>query len=180
MSNDDVRAILLDIEGTTSSIAFVKEQLFPFARRHIPAYVRDHAAELHDLLNEVARIEGEMDAIGLPHPRANGAFPRVIARYVKARQVLTLEDAVRKMTSWPASRMRLHDRGAIRQGLWADVTIFNYDRLNDVATYQDPTAYPTGIDYVLVNGEVVVDQGQHTGAKPGMVLRGQGYTTADR
>jgi N-acyl-D-amino-acid deacylase len=125
--------------------------------------------------NEAA---GQIDAIGLPHPRAYANFPRVISEYVKKRHVLTLEDAVRKMTSWPASRMHLADRGAIREGLRADLTIFNYDRIDDVATYKNPTAYPTGIDYVLVNGQVVVDQGRHTGAKPGMVLRGPGYVGA--
>jgi N-acyl-D-amino-acid deacylase len=118
---------------------------------------------------------GTMDAIGLPHPRANANFPRVIAEYVKRRHVLTLEDAIRKMTSWPAARMHLYDRGAIREGLKADITIFNEGRLDDVATYENPTAYPTGIDYVLVNGQLVVDQGRHTGAKPGRVLRGPGY-----
>ena len=124
---------------------------------------------------------GKIDAIGLPHPRAYANFPRVIAEYVKKRHVLTLEDAIRKMTSWPATRMRLYDRGVIRAGLKADVTIFNEDRLQDVATYENPTAYPTGIDYVLVNGQVVIDQGRHTGAKPGQVLRGAGYdSTAAR
>jgi N-acyl-D-amino-acid deacylase len=119
--------------------------------------------------------EGEIDAIGLPHPRAYGNFPRVIAEYVKKRGVLTLEDAIRKMTSWPAARMHLVDRGAIREGLKADVTIFNYERIQDTATYDNPVQYPTGIDYVLVNGQVVVDQGRHTGAKPGEVLYGSGY-----
>jgi len=118
---------------------------------------------------------GKMDAIGLPHPRAYANFPRVIAEYVKRRHVLTLEDAVRKMTSWPATRMRLFDRGAIRVCLRADVTIFNYDRIEDNATYENPMAYPSGIDYVLVNGRVVVDGGKHTGARPGVVLRGAGY-----
>ncbi|HEY2678170.1 MAG TPA: D-aminoacylase [Steroidobacteraceae bacterium] len=118
---------------------------------------------------------GTIDAIGLPHPRAYANFPRVIAEYVKKRHVLTLEDAVRKMTSWPASRMRLFDRGVIRDGMQADVTIFDAERLEDVATYENPTAYPTGIDYVLVNGQLVVDAGRHTGAKPGRVLRGQGH-----
>jgi N-acyl-D-amino-acid deacylase len=118
---------------------------------------------------------GKMDAIGLPHPRAYANFPRVIAEYVKRRHVLTLEDAIRKMTSWPATRMHLSDRGAIKEGLRADVTIFNYDRIDDKATYEEPMTYPTGIDYVLVNGQVVVDEGKHTGAKPGMVLRGPGY-----
>jgi N-acyl-D-amino-acid deacylase len=121
---------------------------------------------------------GMIDAIGLPHPRAYANFPRVIAEYVKQRHVLTLEDAIRKMTSWPATRMRLYDRGVIREGLKADVTIFNLDRLEDVANYENPTAYPTGIDYVLVNGQLVVDQGRHTGAKPGIVLRGTGYDAA--
>ncbi len=123
---------------------------------------------------------GQMDDIGLPHPRAYANFPRLIAEYVKKRHVLTLEDAIRKMTSWPATRMRLYDRGAIREGLKADVTVFNYDRLEDTATYDDPMRYPTGIDYVLVNGQLVVDQGRHTGAKPGSVLRGAGYEPAAR
>jgi N-acyl-D-amino-acid deacylase len=118
---------------------------------------------------------GKMDNIGLPHPRAYGNFPRVIAEYVKKRHVLTLEDAVRKMTSWPATRMRLYDRGSIREGLKADVTIFDYDKIQDTATYDNPMSYSTGIDYVLVNGQLVVDQGVHTGAKPGSVLRGPGY-----
>jgi len=117
---------------------------------------------------------GTIDAIGLPHPRAYANFPRVLSEYVKKRHVLTLEDAIRKMTSWPATRMRLYDRGAIREGLKADVTIFNEERLDDVASYENPTAYPTGIDYVLVNGRLVIDQGRHTGAKPGSVLRGPG------
>jgi len=117
---------------------------------------------------------GTIDAIGLPHPRANANFPRVIAEYVKKRRVLSLEDAIRKMTSWPATRMRLYDRGALREGLKADVTIFNEERIEDVATYENPTGYPAGIEYVLVNGQVVVDQGRHTGAKPGSVLRGAG------
>jgi N-acyl-D-amino-acid deacylase len=120
---------------------------------------------------------GLIDAIGLPHPRAYANFPRVIAEYVKKRHVLTLEDAIRKMTSWPAARMRLYDRGAIREGLKADVTIFNGEGLEDVATYENPTAYPTGIDYVLVNGQLVIEQGHHTGAKPGSVLRGSGFET---
>jgi N-acyl-D-amino-acid deacylase len=121
--------------------------------------------------------EGQIDGTGLPHPRAYGNFPRVIAEYVRKRNVLTLEDAIRKMTSWPASRMHLSDRGAIREGLKADVTIFNFDRIQDTATYDNPLQYPTGIDYVLVNGQVVIDQGRHTGAKPGEVLYGPGNRT---
>jgi N-acyl-D-amino-acid deacylase len=117
---------------------------------------------------------GEMDAIGLPHPRAYGNFPRLLAEYVRQRKVITLEDAVRKLSSLPATRMRLFDRGALREGLWADLTIFDFDRIQDTATYENPVAVPTGVDYVLVNGQVVVDEGRHTGARPGKVLRGSG------
>jgi N-acyl-D-amino-acid deacylase len=121
---------------------------------------------------------GEMDAIGLPHPRAYGNFPRLIAEYVRKRHVITLEEAVRKMTSWPATRMRLFDRGTLREGQWADVTVFDYERIQDTATYESPMTSPAGIDYVLVNGQIVVDQGRHTGATPGKALRGPGYKGA--
>ena len=118
---------------------------------------------------------GVPDATGLPHPRSFGNHARVIARYVKDRKVLSLEDAVRKMTSWPATRMRLADRGVIRAGAWADLTIFDLDALDDRASYDRPTDFPTGIEWVLVNGVVVIDRGRHTGAKPGHVLRGPGW-----
>jgi N-acyl-D-aspartate/D-glutamate deacylase len=93
---------------------------------------------------------------------------------VRERHVLTLPEAVRKMTSWPATRMRLNDRGLIREGLWADVVIFDFERIQDKSTYEQPTLYPEGIDWVLVNGEVVIDRGRHTGARPGKVLYGPG------
>jgi N-acyl-D-amino-acid deacylase len=78
------------------------------------------------------------------------------------------------MTSWPATRMRLDERGVIRKGMWADVVIFDLDRLDDRATYEQPVLFPEGIDYVLVNGQVVIEQGRHTGARPGHVLYGPG------
>ena len=117
---------------------------------------------------------GQPDQTGLPHPRSFGNATRVIAEYVKKRHVLTLEEAVRKMTSWPATRMRLADRGVIKEGLWADVTVFDLDQLQDRATYDDPMLFPTGIDYVLVNGVVTIDHDKHTGAKAGKVLYGPG------
>ncbi len=117
---------------------------------------------------------GKPDETGLPHPRSFGNATRVIAEYVKKRHVLTLEEAVRKMTSWPATRMRLADRGMIKQGLWADVTIFDFDQLQDRATYDDPMLFPTGIEYVLVNGVVTIDHDKHTGARAGRVLYGLG------
>lgn len=118
---------------------------------------------------------GGDDALGLPHPRSYGNFPRVIARYVRETHTLRLEDAIRKMTSWPATRMRIADRGLIRDGMWADVVIFDYDTIQDRSTYEHPDLTPAGIDYVLVNGQIVVDHGKHTGARPGKILYGPGY-----
>ncbi|TQV70526.1 D-aminoacylase [Exilibacterium tricleocarpae] len=122
-----------------------------------------------------AEVLGEVDAIGLPHPRAYGTFPRIIAKYVREDGLLTLADAIRKMTSLSAKRMRLSDRGVIKQGKYADVVIFDYDNIQDNATWQQPLRTPTGIDYVLVNGVVVAEQGKHTGKTPGRVLYGPGY-----
>jgi len=121
----------------------------------------------------VAQI-GAADATGLPHPRGFGNAVRVISKYVKERKVLTLEEAVRKMTSWPATRMRLADRGVIREGMKADITIFDLNALDDRATYERPMEFPTGIEWVIVNGVVTIDRGRHTGAKAGQVLRGPG------
>jgi N-acyl-D-amino-acid deacylase len=125
-----------------------------------------------------AAAVGQGDDLGLPHPRAFGNAVRVIAKYVKQRHVLTLEDAVRKMTSWPATRYRLANRGMIKEGHWADVTIFDLATLEDRATYERPTEYPAGIEWVLVNGAVTIDHGKHTGAKAGQVLYGPGRVTA--
>jgi len=108
------------------------------------------------------------------HPRANGNFPRLIALYVRERKVLTLPDAIRKMTSWAATRMRIPNRGTIKEGNWADVVIFDYDKIQDRATYEQPLLSPVGIDYVLVNGQIVIEQGKHTGAKPGRIIYGAG------
>jgi len=114
---------------------------------------------------------GKVDTLGLPHPRSYGTFPRIIAEYVKRRPVLTLEQAVRKMTGWPAQRMGLSDRGLIRQGMRADVVVFDYAKLDDVASWKNPTDFPTGIDTVIVNGAVALDQGKLENTKAGSVLR---------
>jgi len=117
---------------------------------------------------------GQQDAIGLPHPRAYGNFPRLIARYVRDQHVLALEQAIKKMTSWPATRYRLAGRGLIKESCWADVVIFDYDKIQDRSTYEQPLLTPTGIDSVLVNGQLVIDHGNHTGARPGRILYGPG------
>lgn len=122
-----------------------------------------------------ALMPGGDDALGLPHPRSYGNFPRVIARYVREKHVLTLEEAIRKMTSWPATRMRMEDRGVIREGVWADAVVFDYEKIQDRSTYERPDVPPDGIEYVLVNGRVVIDHGRHTGARPGKIIYGPGY-----
>jgi len=113
-------------------------------------------------------------APGFPHPRSFGTNPRVLGKYVRDEGVLGLEEAVRKMTSLPAQVLRLPDRGLLRQGYWADVVVFDPDRVADRATFERPKQYPTGIDHVLVNGALVIDQGDHTGVRPGRVLYGAG------
>jgi dihydroorotase/N-acyl-D-amino-acid deacylase len=110
-----------------------------------------------------------------PHPRAYGTFPRILAKYVREEKVLTLEDAIRKFSALPAQRMRLSDRGVLKAGMWADVVIFDPATVRDRATFDNPNQFSEGMDYVLVNGVPVIDQGKMTGALPGKVLRGAGY-----
>lgn len=111
---------------------------------------------------------------GSPHPRSYGTFTKVLGEYVRERKVLTLEDAIRKMTSLPAQTMRIRDRGLIREGFWADLTIFKPAELKDTATFPSPHQYSQGIAYVLVNGQEVLEEGQFTGKKPGKIIKGQG------
>jgi N-acyl-D-aspartate/D-glutamate deacylase len=108
---------------------------------------------------------------GKPHPRTYGTFPRVLGEYARRRNLLTLEEAVRKMTSLPAQKLKLRDRGLIREGFWADITVFDRGAVMDKATYSMPHRYPVGIEYVIVNGKMVIDHGKHTGALPGQALR---------
>ena len=110
-----------------------------------------------------------------PHPRAYGTFPRILRKYVREEHALTLEDAIRKFTALPAQRMRLGDRGVIKQGMAADLVIFDPEKIRDMATFEQPNQLSQGMDYVLVNGVAVVANGKMTGALPGKVLRGQGY-----
>lgn len=108
---------------------------------------------------------------GRPHPRAYGSFPRVLGKYVREEKVLTLEEAIRKMTSQPAEVFQLKDRGALKPGYFADIVIFNPDTIIDKGTFEDPCQYPEGIEYVLINGQVVIKQGTHTEAVAGQVIR---------
>jgi N-acyl-D-amino-acid deacylase len=108
---------------------------------------------------------------GHPHPRCFGTFPRVLGVYVREKGLLRLEDAIRKMTSQNAAKLGLQDRGLLRPGCYADLTLFDPDRVIDRATYADPFHYSEGIEWVLVNGQIVLEKGRHTGARSGRALR---------
>jgi len=112
---------------------------------------------------------------GVPHPRGYGNNARVLGRYVRELKLVTLEDAVRKMTSLPAQTFGFRDRGLVREGFAADLVIFDESTIADRATFEQPHQYPAGISYVIVNGELVLADGQMTAARPGMALRGNGY-----
>ena len=115
-------------------------------------------------------------AKGLTHPRAYGTYTRILGHYVRERGVLTLEEAVRKMTSAVANRLSIHDRGQLREGFFADVVIFDPATVIDKATFTAPHQNSVGIETVIVNGVRVWEEGKHTGAKPGRIVRGPGWT----
>jgi N-acyl-D-aspartate/D-glutamate deacylase len=112
------------------------------------------------------------------HPRAFGTFSRVLAEYVRKEHTMTLEEAVRKMTSLAASRVGITDRGILRPGMMADITVFDPATIQDLATYNDPLKYSVGVKYVFVNGKPVVLEGKITDERPGSVLRGPGFKRA--
>lgn len=106
-----------------------------------------------------------------PHPRAFGTFPCVLAKYVRDEKVLTLEEAIYKMTYQPAQLLGIKDRGRLKEGNFADVVVFNPERIKDMATYESPMMYPAGIEYVIINGKIVIEKGNHTGVLAGKVIR---------
>ena len=115
-----------------------------------------------------------------PHPRAYGTFARLLARYVRDEKVLTLADAVRRLTSLPAETLHLDRRGALRPGCFADVVVFDPAKVQDHATFDRPHQYSTGVRDVFVNVQAVLRDGEHTGAKPGRVVRGPGWRSHGR
>ena len=108
---------------------------------------------------------------GKPHPRVYGTFPRILGRYVRDKGVIPLEEAIRKMTSLPAEKLRLKNKGLIAEGYDAHVTIFDYNKIDDQATYENPIQFPLGIKWVLVNGKVVIENGKHIHTRSGRIVR---------
>ena len=120
--------------------------------------------------DSIPLFEGEGDRPGKPHPRTYGTFPRVLGEYARERRLFSLETAVHKMTGMPAARLGLGDRGVVRVGAVADLAVFDAATVKDESTYPDPHRYPTGIPYVVVNGQLAVDGGRLTGPGAGRVL----------
>lgn len=161
-----VRELLLEEDGQVSMVCFAmsEENLKRIIQHPLTCIGSD---------GELASTSGPLHR-GKPHPRYYGTFPRVLARYVREQPVLKLEQAVRKMTSWPARIFGLSRRGLVKEGYKADLVLFDLDRLEDKATWSEPHQYPEGINYVLVEGQVVLENGQITGKRPGRVLRNRG------
>ena len=113
-----------------------------------------------------------------PHPRAYGSFARVLGRYVRDEGLLPLEEAVRRLSALPASVLKIRERGALQTGYFADVVVFDPDKIEDRATFDEPHQYAVGMRHVFVNGEAVLRDGEHTGATPGRVVRGPGWRPA--
>ena len=113
-----------------------------------------------------------------PHPRAYGTFARVLGKYVRDEKALSLAEAVRRLSLFPAQNLNLRERGALRSGWVADVVVFDPERIQDHATYDQPHQYATGMRHVFVNGVAVLRDGEHTGAKPGRFVRGPGWKPA--
>jgi N-acyl-D-amino-acid deacylase len=151
-----VQKVLADEENTPSVIMFVMDE----------ADVRRVVEDDHCM----AGSDG-LPTEGKPHPRLYGTMPRIIQRYVREERLLTLEEAVRKMTSLPARKHRLANRGLLAPGAFADVVVFDPDTIADVATYEDPRQYPPGIEHVIVNGQLAVENGRQTPTRPGRMLR---------
>lgn len=121
--------------------------------------------------DSISMVISGKSAEGRPHPRVYGSFARILGRYVRDEGVLTLEEAVARMTSRPAAKLGLADRGTVEVGNKADLVLFSAERVRDTSTFRDPHQYAEGIDLVMLNGRIVVEAGEHTGALSGRVLR---------
>jgi N-acyl-D-amino-acid deacylase len=108
---------------------------------------------------------------GNPHPRSYGTFPRFLGRYVRQNKIVSLPEAIRKITSFPAETLGISNRGKIEKGMMADIVCFDYENLIDKSDYVNPHQYSQGVQYVIVNGQVVIDKGEHTGKLPGQILK---------
>lgn len=166
---EGIRSLLISDEGYTSAggepyseddiITILK---YPWNTVSTDQYAMDNS--------KVSRQDAA-DALAMQHPRGWGTYAKILGKYVREEKVLTLEEAIRKMTSLPARFLGLQDRGIVREGFWADLVVFNPEKVKCLATYADPHLFPEGIPYVFVNGQVAIDKGKPTGALAGKALR---------
>ena len=158
--------LLADEEGWVSAVHFAMSE------HDVEAILRDP----HTMIGSDGVANDPLSSLAedKTHPRSYGTFPRVLARYVRGREVLSLSEAIRRMTSLPASRLKFADRGRLAVGMKADITVFDPRDIRDVATYAEPHQYPTGISHVLVNGRFAIRDGVQTDALSGQVLRRHG------
>ena len=158
---DTLFDLLLQEKGDVSIVIFeMNEDDLRMVMKHPTMMVGSDGSSLSPSLPE-----------GKPHPRNYGTYPRVLGKYVREEKVLTLEAAIRKMTSFPAQKLGIKNRGLLAEGYWADIVVFDPEVIRDTATYEQPHHFPEGIEYVFVNGELVVEKGEYTGAVPGEVLQ---------
>lgn len=164
-----MRKLLIDDEGWTCSGGR------PYSEDDIVTILRypwtTVSTDQYAMDNSKVSLQDMADVIAMQHPRGWGTYAKILGKYVRDEKVLTLYDAVRKMTSLPARFLGLQDRGIVREGFYADLVVFNPATVKSKATYGNPCQFPEGIPYVLVNGQVVIDEGQPTGLLPGKVLR---------
>jgi N-acyl-D-amino-acid deacylase len=131
--------------------------------------------EMHYLFNMFTGDVGvRVPNAGVPHPRGNGTNARVLGKYVRDEKVLPLEEAIRRITSLPAQKFQLQNRGLLKEGYAADIVVFDEKKVSDLSTFEKPHQYSTGFLFVIVNGKLTVDNGKHTGARNGEVLFGSG------
>jgi N-acyl-D-amino-acid deacylase len=176
-------AQIAKLRGTTPEETIVDLVIEDGSRVGTIYFVMDEANLKKELVRPWVSIgsdEGSLAPEGIflksnPHPRAYGAFARLLGPYVREQKVITLEEAVRRLTTLPAENLKLDRRGRLKQGFFADIVVFDPVHIADHASFERPHQYATGVDTVLVNGTLVLDRGEHTGAKPGRVVRGPGW-----
>ena len=166
---EGIRAILVADDGCTSAGGE------PYSEDDIVTILRypwtTVSTDQYAMDNSKVTLQVAADALSMQHPRGWGTFAKILGKYVREERALTVEDAVRKMTSLPARFLGLQDRGLVKEGFWADLVVFDPCSIGNVATYGNPHLSPEGIPYVVVNGELAIDQGKPTGALAGKVLR---------
>lgn len=159
---DAIRDLVLEDGGTTRTAGHMNEDDVRVVLKHPISMVGTDSSS----------IDGLPESPYAPsHPRTFSSFPRILGKYIREEQLLPMEEAIRKMTSYPSQRLRLNDRGLLRPECWADIVVFNPETVNEVATFAEPNQYPVGIEYVLVNGIVSVEKGELTKVLAGKVLK---------